>query len=440
MLKFIIPSLIGISLFIFPINYNGEITIAIAILSKLVLNILTPFADSLLFGLIMLSAIITVATAFIKPKRIMNNPYLKTLFCPSWVWFTVRIISTIFISMILFQVGPEIIWNNDNGRFVVASLLPTLLSVFLLAGLLLPLLLNFGLLEFIGVMLTKVMRPIFKLPGRSSIDCVASWLGDGAIGILLTNKQFEQGFYTQREAAIIGTTFSAVSITFSLIVIETVGLGHMFVPFYLTVSVTGFIVAIITPRIPPLSRKKDIYYQNKKTANIETIPQEYNLFSWGLKHALNRAEQNKSALDFFKSGMQNVLDMWLGVIPVVLTLGTIALILANNTSVFEWLGTPFVPLLELLQIPEASAASKTILVGFADMFVPALIAAKEITSPLTKFVIAALSVTQLIYMAEVGALLLGSKIPVSFLDLVIIFLQRTLISLPIIALIAHWLF
>jgi len=63
-----------------------------------------------------------------------------------------------------------------------------------------------------------------------------------------------------------------------------------------------------------------------------------------------------------------------------------------------------------------------------------------ITSELTLFVVATVSVTQLIFMAEVGGLLLGSKIPVNFLDLVIIFLLRTLISLPIIAGVAHLLF
>jgi nucleoside recognition membrane protein YjiH len=40
----------------------------------------------------------------------------------------------------------------------------------------------------------------------------------------------------------------------------------------------------------------------------------------------------------------------------------------------------------------------------------------------------------------VGGLLLGSKIPVSFWELFIIFLQRTLITLPIVVLAAHIIF
>ena len=440
MLKFIIPSFIGISLFMFPVPYNGEMTIPIAIFSKNLLNILTPISEYLILGVVLLSVLMTLVTYLCKPRVIIENTYLKSIFKPAILWVIIRVVAAAFVLMIFGKIGPEVIWGEKTGGLVTASLLPILLSVFLLAGLFLPLLLNFGLLEFVGVLLTKIMRPIFKLPGRASIDCVASWLGDGTIGVLLTSKQFEQGFYTEKEAAIIGTTFSAVSITFSLVVIETVGLGHMFIPFYLTVSVAGLVAAIITPRIPPLSRKKDSYYRGLEGRDVKIIPPGYTIFSWGVNQALNRAKQNTSVTTFLKEGIQNVIDMWLGVVPVVLAIGTLALMLAEYTPIFQWLGMPFIPLLELLQLPEAKAASQTILVGFSDMFIPSIIASATITAPITKFTIAALSVTQLIYMAEVGGLLLGSKIPVSIGDLVIIFLERTLITLPIIALIAHFLF
>ena len=70
---------------------------------------------------------------------------------------------------------------------------------------------------------------------------------------------------------------------------------------------------------------------------------------------------------------------------------------------------------------EAEAAAQTIMVGFADMFIPSILAAQNINSELTRFVVAAMSVTQLIYMSEVGALLLGSKIPVNIFDLGLIY-------------------
>tara|TARA_B100001059_G_scaffold223476_1_gene248493 strand:+ start:161 stop:1189 length:1029 start_codon:yes stop_codon:yes gene_type:complete len=342
--------------------------------------------------------------------------------------------------MAFFQIGPEFIWEENTGGLVLEGLLPTLFSVFIFAGLLLPLLLNFGLLELFGTLLSKIMRPIFNLPGRSAIDCMASWLGDGSVGILLTSKQYEKKFYTQREAAVVGTTFSAVSITFSLVVIAQVELEHLFLPFYAAICLAGIVAAVIIPRLPPLSMKKDTFIDGSKPhKDADAIPAGYSTFSWGLKLAVNKASQVKSAKSVFGEGVRNAVDMVFGVLPVVMGLGTMALVIAEYTSVFSFLGQPFIPFLELLGVPEAVAASETIVVGFADMFIPAILAA-SIDNEMTRFVIAAMSVTQLIYMSEVGALLLGSKIPVNILELFIIFILRTLITLPVIAGVAHLIF
>ncbi|MCM3668850.1 YjiH family protein [Mesobacillus maritimus] len=437
---FALPSLLGIFLFMIPISYKGEITIPIAILSGFVQDLLADFLPQIMTAIIVLTLVGTIFVKLVKPKSIERNSFLLTLFDVPIVWLIARILGAIFAVMALFQWGPEAVWSENTGGMLLNDLLPVLFAVFLFAGLFLPLLLNFGLLELFGTLLTKVMRPIFKLPGRSSVDCMASWLGDGTIGVLLTSKQYEEGFYTKREAAVIGTSFSVVSITFSLVVISQVGLGHMFVPFYLTVTVAGLVAAVIAPRIPPLSRKEDSYYKEQAEAYSEDkIPAGHNSFSWGLTQALEKASKSRRVKDFFTSGVKNILDMWMGVAPIVMALGTLALIVAEYTPFFQWLGMPFIPLLEWLQVPEAKAASETLVVGFADMFLPSVIGA-GIESEMTRFIVASVSVTQLIYMSEVGGLLLGSKIPVSFGELFIIFIQRTLITLPIVVLAAHLIF
>ena len=122
--------------------------------------------------------------------------------------------------------------------------------------------------------------------------------------------------------------------------------------------------------------------------------------------------------------------MLFGLLPVVMAVGSCALMLAEYTSLFSILGKPYVPLLDLLAVPEAEKASETLMVGFADMFVPSILA-NSIESELTRFMVAVVSVSQLIYMSEVGALLVGSRIPVTLLELFIIFVLRTLVALPI---------
>ena len=438
-LKFVIPSLLGVFLFMTPISIGGEITIPVAVLSKWVQSTFADVLPMVLLLLVMITAVGTLVTKIFSPKFIIKNDFFNTLFNVTPVWFVIRMLAAVFIVMALYEVGFAPIYSGDTGGLVLYDLLPILFSVFLFAGLFLPLLLNFGLLEFIGTLLSKIMRPVFNLPGRSAIDCIASWLGDGTIGVLLTSKQYEDGFYTKREAAVIGTTFSLVSITFSLVVIDTVGLSRMFLPFYFTVTVASLVAAIVLPKLPPLSKKPDIFFDGTPKEDDEVIPAGSSSFSHGLNQAIKKAKGQDLVKVVFVDGFKNVLDMWLAVIPIVMAVGTIALVVAEYTPLFKILGLPFYPVLWLLQVPEAMAASQTLVAGFADMLLPSILAS-GIESEMTRFVVAAVSVSQLIYLSEVGALLLASKIPVSLKELFIIFIQRTLITLPVIALIAHLIF
>ena len=85
-------------------------------------------------------------------------------------------------------------------------------SAVAMLGLLIPvgaiflgLLVGFGLMEFIGVMVQPIMRPVFKTPGRSAIDAVASFVGSYSLGLLITNRVYKEGRYSAQEAAIIAT-------------------------------------------------------------------------------------------------------------------------------------------------------------------------------------------------------------------------------------------
>lgn len=438
-LRFIVPSALGILLFMLPFRYNGDTTIAVALLSNIITELFSDKLPFIITTFICFTCILSIIYKLCKPSLIYKSNFLKNIFDINTFWLLTRCAAMILAIMVCFKIGPEWIWSNDTGALILFDLLPTLFCMFLFAGFLLPLLTDFGLLEFIGVLLTNFMRPVFTLPGRSSIDCIASWVGDGTIGVTLTNKQYEEGYYTTREAAVIATAFSAVSITFCLVILSQVNLEHMFLPYYLSVTCAGIVAALILPRIPPLSKKPDKYIGDIKKDTTEDIPKHLTSFQWGSILAVNKAIESRGIKNFITHGVQTVLDMWLGVMPVIMAFGSIALIIAEFTPLFQWLGVPFIPILKLLRIPYAQEASQTMIVGFADMFLPSVIGAK-IPSALTRFVIAGVSVTQLLYLSEVGAVILGSKIPVSLGEMFVIFLQRTLITLPIIALAAHIIF
>lgn len=441
-LLFLIPSFLGILLFLIPIPTDEGWKVTIAVLAGLMASAIESFVPWVVLVILVIAAVGSLAFIGKKENTSDTVPFFEKLFNVNLFWTLTRVVAAVFAFMVLFQVGPEPVWNENTGGLLLSGsgLLSFLFTIFLFAGLFLPLLMNFGLLEFFGTMMVKIMRPLFRLPGRSSIDALASWVGDGTIGVLLTSKQYEDNKYTQREAAIIGTTFSVVSITFAIVVIEEIGLGEYFLPYYGTVILAGVILALIMPRIYPLAQKKTEFMDGSPQDSVsEDVPNGQSLASHGIEKALEKADRNRSVANFFSDGMKNVLDMWIGVAPVVMAFGTIALILAEYTSTFVILGAPFEPYLNLLGVPEAAEAAQLMVVGFADMFLPAILGA-GIESEMTRFVVATMSVTQLIYMSEVGGLLLGSKIPVNIFDLIVVFLLRTVIALPIVVGVAHLLF
>nr|WP_134703641.1 YjiH family protein [Ammoniphilus sp. YIM 78166] len=442
LMKFIIPSLLGILLFLVPISYNGKTTIIIGIVAELTQDFIGSALPGLMTAVLVISAVFSLLAIVLKPAWITKSYVMSSLFHVGKGWAFIRLLGAVFALLTVFRVGPEWIWSEYTGGTVLNALIPVLATWFFFSALFMPFLMEFGLMDFIGTAVRKIMRPLFKLPGRSSIDAMASWMGSGTVGVLITTQQYEKGYYTQREASVIATNFSIASIAsiaFSLVIATFMGIGDMFVPFYITVVVAGLFAAIVCPRIPPLSRKKDIYYEKAGKQISEEVPAGVSDFHWGLKTAVEQARSVKSYRQVAKNGIHNVMDIYFGLIPLVMGLGTIALVIAEFTPVFRYLSYPLVPILELLQIPEARAAAPAMIVGFADMFLPAVVG-KSIESELTRFVIACLSLTQLIYMSEIGILLMKSKIPLNFGELLLIFLQRTLITLPVIALIAHLFF
>ena len=444
---FLVPSIVGIILFMIPVQYDDKWTIVVKIIADMISNAIGDFLPLLCLCIVTLSAVLGVIFLG-KPNFIATYPIVANTFSTTAIWVLIRIIGAVFLWLTYLGIGADdenggiisMITSADNGGFVLNDLLTVLVVIFLLAGLLLPLLLDFGLLEFIGAMLTKIMRPVFTIPGRAAVDCITSWIGDGTLGVMLTANQYEGGYYSKREAAIISTTFSAVSITFSIVVLAQVDLMEYFGAYYILICLIGFACALIIPRIPPLSWKKDEYLVEGKAMG-ETLPEGYtSSLQYGIALAKQRVGEYRGFSQFMENAFKNAAGMWFGVLPVVMCIGTLALVLANHTGIFEILGAPFLPLLNLLDVPQAAEVSKTMIVGFTDMFTPSIIAAKTITVPMSKFIVAVISVTQLIYLSEVGGLILGSKIPVNLLELFVLFLERTIISILIAAPAAHIIF
>ena len=244
-----------------------------------------------------------------------------------------------------------------------------------------------------------------------------------------------KGFYTKKEAGYIMTNFSLISIPFCLMVADTIGISNLFLAFYLCICVVGIILAVIIARIPPIRTVPNTYRENIGKQINEDTPQEKGTQNYALELSCKRAE-NFHLKNVLASGLEVVMGMFFDLIPIVVAWGTIALVIAVYTPVFQWIFYPMGLYLKLFDVKEAFAVAPATLVGFTDMFIPALLIT-GVQSVKTKFVIGVLSLVQIIYLTEVGTIIIKSEIPLNFWKLLILFLERTLIAIPLIVLFAN---
>lgn len=339
-----------------------------------------------------------------------------------------RLLGATFAVMVYFQIGPEMVWGKNNGFTVFTEIGATIFFIVTVACFLMPFLTEFGFMEFIGTVVSKPFGKLFKLPGRSAIDALASFLTSSNVGLLITISQFERGYYTTRQAASVAVNFSVVSISFSLLIATVSGIEHIFFSWYISIFIACVICAIILVRIPPLSNLNDDYINKNKLENIQD--EEAGMLSRAVKLATIRAANAPTPSKILLTSWHSAISVIFGVIAPSMAIGTMTIILLNNTPLFDILSYPVLMLLELINFPEAGRAAPGMIIGFLDQFMPAIVAS-SIENEMVKFVLAGLAVSQLIYMSEVGLIILRSSLPLKLHHLFFIFLLRSIISLPV---------
>lgn len=435
-LAFAVPSIVGVLAFLTPIRVDGNWTIMMGWLSAGATAFVGDTMSWVVLALLWISALGTVIAKALGRDEFAADSMFSRLFQVAPVWLALRIVGAVMGTMTIYRLGPEIFWHESTGGTVMHDLAFAIVPLFLFAGVLMPFLTDYGLMEFVGTMVKRLFRRMFTLPGRSAIDALASWMSSAPVGVLITIQQYVSGHYLAREAAVIATNFSVVSVPFALIVANTVGVGHMFPTYYAAVVVTGVITAIIMPRIWPLSRFPDTPYRDMHPLR-EKPAGEGSLFREAIDLATQRASNAPPLKNQLHSSVGHIFDIWFGLVPAVIAVGGAGLMLANYTPVLQWLTWPLVPLLDLFALPDAATAAPALIAGFLDMFLPALLVA-NVDAEITRFVIGVISLTQLIYMSEIGILMIKCEIPLRFHHLLIIFLLRTVIGLPIVLAFAHW--
>ncbi|MFF3102235.1 YjiH family protein [Viridibacillus arvi] len=421
--KFVICSLIGIFSFFVTFTYNEKSSI---LLDHIVSWISTNAA--------------TFVTVYIIIMLVCGAAY--PFITKTWNKDIVNIVMSVFkviglgIGLLLISgIGPDWLFDPSVGPFLMEKLIKPVGVLIPIGAIFLALLVSYGLLEFIGVFMQPIMRPIFRTPGRSAVDAVASFVGSYSVGLLLTNRVFKQGKYTIREAAIIATGFSTVSVTFMVVVANTLDLMAYWTSFFWVSLIVTFMVTAITARIWPLGKLKDEYIVEQGDPEV-IVTEKRLLTAW--TEAMQAVKHNPPFLKNLLQHLKEGLLMTMSVLPSILSIGLLGLILAMYTPIFDWVAYIFVPFTWILQLPEPMLTAKALAVSIAEIFLPALLVVKA--TVITKFIVAVVSISAILFFSAVIPVIISTDIPLTIRQLIIIWFQRVVLTLILVTPIAFLLF
>lgn len=440
-IKFLILSGFGVWCFFININVNGSSAVPMV----QAINAIKAWMDGIMIsgsslrwwivGVVCWALAITYTISLFKKDGWIHEFHKKDGIFTGILYY----LAAVFAVMMLTKKGPAPLLTDDTG-FEAIGLAGSCLLTVTIAGWLVNFLIEFGLLEFIGTLMMPIMRKCFKLPGYAAVDAVSSFVAAPAVGVFLTNQLYNDNVYTKKEASCVATNFSVCSLGFFALLVSITGTEYMYGAAVVTSLIISFILAAIIIRIPPLSRKPDVYKNGtvqtpemRKTVKYsrKTIPDAF---------AAATTKASSRPLSVLITSIPSVVSFALKIVSFVEGLATLSLFISAYTPFFQWIGKPMVPYLQLCQIPDAVECAPSTLVGIAEIALPVMLIAGKQLAEVSIFFVIVLSTVQIIFFTESANAMMQSDMDLKAPELILIFLIRTIIAIPIVSIAAHMLF
>jgi len=338
-----------------------------------------------------------------------------------------------------FFTGMESIGGANVSFFILDRILVPICIILPVTAVLLPLLADYGLVDFIGVVSRRFMRPILRLPGRAAVITVSALLANFSVGHIAANDQYKSGRMSARESIIIATCLSTVSMGFMLVLAHNTNLMHIWNAYLWSTFLIVIVVTLVGVRIYPLNKLPDTFYEG-----VVPVPEkEYNkhIVRYAIKEALDTA----TAADKYRKRAAYIMKesaVILGACVVGPTIfATAGLMLYSFTPIFTWIGYIFWPFVRIaIPASEAVTASSGAALGFLENMMPSLLVASGEWSMRTRYMLAVVPVTAVVFLASFVPCIMATSLPVKFGHLVIIWLERVVLSIIFAALISLILF
>lgn len=338
--------------------------------------------------------------------------------------------------------------GTSIANFVMAKILVTICISIPCASLFLPFLVDYGLVDFVGVFVRPVMRPVFKLPGRAAIIMVTAFLGNFSAGHIAVNDQYKSGRMTERESVCIDTSLSTVSVGFLMALATNTGLnnadlwgGKNYWNLYFWVAfLITLLVALVGVRIFPLNKIPDTFYDGVKPNPEKIIKTD--IVQAAVTEALDIAEAQAYPGKRITCIMNETLNVLGTVAAGTSFFATFGVVLYSFTPIIQLLGYIFWPFFRVFGFTgaELDIACTGAMISFVEVTVPALLVSVGTWSLRLRFMLAVLPVTSIVFLASFVPCCMGTEVPVKFSHLCVIWIERMILFIIFTGLFAVVLF
>ena len=423
--KFLIFSIIGILYFFVPLapTASGRTTWLVQSV-----NLIKGWLKPCLSYIVLIFVALLVIGCIIA-KVTDKFPLLTKMYGSVKVYSIVLyVLGLIFAVMVVFQAGPAAILDPAVGADGL-GISKTVIVTIIIAGLFVIFVTDFE----------PLMRPVFKVPGYASIDAVTSFVANPTLGIFLTNRLYKDKMYTTREAASISTNFSFISMGFFAVLVESAGILDHYGDVVLWSFLLSFAIAAIMIRIPPLRGLPDLMYDGSPRPEEKKAKYSAELF----KNAMIKAVETGNSVDIAATFKKTLMDVFIfaqKISAYIMCIYVLVMVVVKNTNIADYLGIPFVPILNLLGIPNAAEIAPSFILGLAEVALPSAFISGLGVAPAAAFFVVTVTALQIIMFSNSAVSIMESDIPLNVGKLVIIFFLRTLIAMPLVTIVTHFIF